>query len=444
MSNLKYPMISLDSAWRFSPIVHIATVYLCVSGCIGYHSSASGENLWHYLTQHHASVDVMDVVPSDDHFFLAGVRTVIIPWEDDYTPEVESIIPPQQRKLLWVLNVNHREQNLVWHREYPNLPDVNEVYSIAATANNQLCVVYGGEPREETVINPLVLRLDTTGESLWFKTIFPPAGAADSEFLASERIANLDAINVTAASNNACLVGLITRSVQSQSEAFRLHLIRYDSHGHINWHKILPTGLYGTMYLLTDSSASRHFVLTTNLSRDAALEAMILGRAFVPQIHITTLDSDGKVLLNVDLSQALGGVWLNNAIALDTNSLLITGKKSSAWLAHILNDGQVLSEYASNFGGNGTDAFQAIAPQGEEAFLIANDGKLSVFDTKLRLQSTRNIVDSALHEYANPRLSSQLPTDLAVEKIIPLAANHYLLFYKYGSRIVEIDLHEKP
>ena len=87
-------MISLHSVWRFPPIVRrIATVCLCVSGCIGYHSRVSGETLWSYLTQRHASVDVMDVVSSDDHFFLAGVRTVIIPWEDKYTPEVESIIP---------------------------------------------------------------------------------------------------------------------------------------------------------------------------------------------------------------------------------------------------------------------------------------------------------------------------------------------------------------
>jgi hypothetical protein len=437
-------MISLHSVWRFPPIVRrIATVCLCVSGCIGYHSRVSGETLWSYLTQRHASVDVMDVVSSDDHFFLAGVRTVIIPWEDKYTPEVESIIPPLQRKLLWVLSVANHEQNLIWHREYPNLPDVNEVYSTAATANNQLCVVYGGEFREETAINPLVLRLDATGESLWFKAIFPSAGATDSEFLASERIANLDAINVTATSTNACLVGLITRSVQSQSEAFRLHLIRYDSQGHINWHKILPTGLYGTMYLLTDSSASRHFVLTTNLSRDAALEAMILGRPFVPQIHIATLDSDGRVLLNVNLSQTLSGVWLDNAIALDANSLIVTGKKSSAWLAHISSDGEVLSEYVNNYGDNGTDAFQAITPRGEEAFLIASGEKISVFDTKLRLQSTEKIANSTLHEYANPRISAQLPADLAVEKIVPLAANHYLLFYKYGSRMVEIYLKEQ-
>jgi hypothetical protein len=301
-------------------------------------------------------------------------------------------------------------------------------------------VVYGGEPLLDTAINPLMLRLNANGDSLWYKPVFPPADSADLDFLPTEQIANLDAINVAATSNKACLLALITRSVQSQSETFRLHLIRYDSQGNINWHKVLPTGLYGTTYLLTNSAASRHFVVTTNLSRDAALEAMILGQPFVPQINIATIDSEGTWLHNIYRATPLSDTWLNGAIVSAPDSLILVGKKHGSWIAHIQSDGHVINEYIDNGNDRIGDGFQAIANRDKSGFIITHNGFISIFDLQLRLQTTLNIADFTTQSYANPNLSSQLPRDLPVEKLLPLNTNDYLLFYKYGSRLEKINI----
>ncbi|WP_455210685.1 hypothetical protein [Kaarinaea lacus] len=381
----------------------------------------------------------MDIAPGQERFYIAGVRSVIMPWDTDPASKIESIVPPLRRKILFVLKVNNQEQNVVWHKDYANLPDVNEVYSIATTADDQLCVIYGGESLLETAINPLVLRLDGTGETSWYKPVFPPTENALPDFRPNEQIANLDAINVVATSDNSCLLLFITRIVHAESETFRLHLIRYDSQGNINWHKALPTDLYGTTYLLNNGSERGYFIVTTNLSRDAALEAMLLGQPFIPQITVVTINNDGKLLRTIEQSNSLSGAWLNNAIAPTPNSLILIGKKRSAWMAHMQSIGQVVSEYIDNTEDKISDEFQAIANK-DSGFIVTHNGLISLFDERLRLQTTLKIADVTNQSYENSNLSSQLPNDLSVEKLLPLNGNDYLLFYKYGSRLAKINL----
>jgi hypothetical protein len=432
-------MPPLDKIRRFShPKLGII---MCVLTVYSVHP-AVGDTLWDYLARYPTSVDLMDIAPADHQFFVIGARSEFLRWESDSTPPVETIVPPLQRNLLLVLNVDKREQDLVWHREYANLPDVHEVYSTAPTTDHQLCIVYGSDTRKETGINPLMVRLDRTGGSLWFKHVFPQDTDTDSEFVSGEHIANLDAIKLTATANNACLLALITRSTQFE-ETFRLHLIRYGEQGEIVWHKVLPTNLYGKSHLLSAHPPWRHFVVQTNVSRDAALQAMMRGQAFIPQINMIVLDSDGGVLPKIDLPNTLNDAWLYNAMATSPKSLLFVGKKGGPWLAHIHSDGHVATEHFDNNKIITSGAVTAITARGKRGYIITHDGYISVLDPKLHLQSTEAIKDMVTKSYHNPQLALEHPEHLAVDKLLPLNTAHYLLFYQYGSQLVEVNLEKQ-
>ncbi|KPJ93917.1 MAG: hypothetical protein AMJ53_06275 [Gammaproteobacteria bacterium SG8_11] len=430
-------MIYLNFHKRITPMVGaLGAVILCVFST----QAMTNETLWSYLAQNNNNLDLMDITVTDEQIFVLGVKTRIIPWPMDSTAQSQSLLPPSQRKLLTVLNAKTGKEQVNWRREYPSLPDASEIYSSAATPDHHLCLVYGGEYGEQSTINPLVLRLDDKGDIAWFKQALPTVSVQGSHFLPSEQIANLDAIKITAAGSNACLLALITRSVHTNSETFRLHLIRYDGRGHIDWHRVLPTGLYGNMYLLQAADATRHFIVSTNLSRDAALEAMFLGQPFVPQIKIATIDSEGNLLPNTHQLQSLNGAWLNNVIATAPDSLILIGKKRNAWLARIQSDGQLLNEYVDSDTTEGSYEYQAIVDRDKNGFIIAHSGVLRLFDKQMHLQATLNIADITTQSYENPNLSTQLPEDLAVEKLLPVSARDYLLFYKYGTRLMKIEL----
>ncbi len=399
--------------------------------------AAAQETLWNYLAQHGIDVDLMDIAPGKGRFFIAGVRSVAIPWD---TAEEQTIVPPMRRNLLLVLTATNGDQHLLWRREYTDLPDVYEVYSIAATTNEHLCVVYGNQPAEQTAINPFVVRLDNKGEPLWFKHIFPGGTEPGPDFLPTEHIANLDAIYMATSDNNSCVLAFVTRSVEGYDETYRLHVTRYDPNGAVAWHQSRQTDLYGKMLVVSSTPTSRHFLVQTNMSRDAALQAMILGQPFVPKITITSWDADGRLQQTVDLKNGFKNVWLHNVMATSADSLLIIGKKGRPWMAHVQRSGSTLNEFVGENKSPDNDAFDAIAPQGSDGYVVTHNGHISRFDSTLKQQSVWKIEDVTIKDFHNPRLITQLPNDLSVEKILPLSTQHYLLFYQYGSRLRAVDL----
>jgi hypothetical protein len=429
-------MNSLSTISPCSQLKHlIATMVVCICSL----SVASAESLWGYLAQYQADVDLMDITTGHQEIFITGVKIKTFPWQNDSTSQVESITPPPQRQLLVILNISKPELNVSWHREYPDLPDVHEVYTTAAAADGQMCLVYGQEPWDEKAINPLILRLATGGELIWFKPLFTDKTGTPPGFMPGEQIANLDAIDVIATSDNMCLLALVTRSVRS-SELYRLHLIRYDSQGYINWHKALPTHLYGEMHLVSGSTASQHYLITTNLSRDAALQAMFLGQAFVPQFDIYAVTTGGDSIEPINMPETFGDTWLFNSVSASDGSLLMIGRKTGPWLAYLKNNGRVSSKHFDSHTITNNDAFTAIATRDNHGFIAAHDGRISILDQTLNLQSTASIKDVTTKIYQNPELARQLPENLRAEQLLHLSASHYLLFYQYGSRLVEIDM----
>jgi hypothetical protein len=430
------PLIKITPNSQFKRL--IVTIIVCICN----QSVASAETLWGFLAQYQAGVDLMDITTSQQEIFVTGVKVTTIPWQNESVPQAETIIPPLQRKLLMILNTSKPELNLSWHREYPELPDVHEVYATAATADGQVCLVYGGEPWDENAINPLILRVANGGDILWFKPLFPDKAESQPDFMPGEQIANLDAIDVVTTGDNMCLLALVTRSVQSP-ELYRLHLIQYDSQGNINWHKALPTQLYGEMHFVAHNTALEPYLITTNLSRDAALQAMFLGQAFVPQFNIYSVTPGGNSIQPISLPESFGNTWLFNSVGVSDGALLLIGRKTGPWLAYLKNNGSVLSKQFNSHKMTNNDAFTAITTRDNQGYIAAHDGLISVLDQTLNLQSTVSIKDVTTKSYQNPQLSRQLPENLRAEKLLHLSAAHYLLFYQYGSRLVEIDLEKQ-
>jgi hypothetical protein len=167
---------------------------------------------------------------------------------------------------------------------------------------------------------------------------------------------------------------------------------------------------------------------------------MMLGQSFTPKINMSILDSEGNSIRNIQLQNTVDDAWLHNAISTSPETLLFIGKRGGPWLARIQDDGRVLSEHIENENIAQSEAFTAIATRDQQGFIITHGGHVSVFDRQLNVQSTAAIQDITARSYRNPQLARDLPENLMVNKIIGLSTTHYLLFYQYGSRLVEINL----
>ena len=88
-------MMTLNSTWQgSSPIRRIPILITIIFICLYSRHVIGANTLWEYLAQHNTSAELMDITSDKERIFLAGVRNVIVPWDNNSTPEAESIVMP--------------------------------------------------------------------------------------------------------------------------------------------------------------------------------------------------------------------------------------------------------------------------------------------------------------------------------------------------------------
>ena len=406
-----------------------AILLVASSACFG------SENLWDILKRESKGLDVLALDSLAGDFALVGVKYLEIPWESQENPEISPLLPPVVRKQLYIFRVATND-TVVWRQTYPSLPDVQEVFSIDATFDQRLCIVFGEQRGQEAILNPVPLQVDGTGKILWAKRNVISSLKANSDHAESvEEIANLDTLRVVASSDNGCLLAFVSRIFTGEAETYQLHLIQYLSDGNVRWHKTLATEMYGKLFLVNNKAGGQYVVIQTNQSRDAAIEAMMLGMPFVPQTTVTGIDYEGKAIFQKVNPGSLSNVWVKDVIDAAGDAFVIAGKTKSAWVGQLSSDGKVLSYFDAQVG-----EFNAVSKTQSGGYLLARGDSLTLLDKDQKTFSSQKIQAVTTHRFVNQYLMDRLPGEMPVEKMILTHHNEYLLLYELGSKLLKVRI----
>jgi len=396
------------------------------------------ENLWDFLGQQGKALDIMSVNSVAGHIVLVGAKYVEAPWPTPQGSEAGPFLPPVVRKRLYVMSAAANEQ-LEWQQAYEALPDVHEIFSTAGTGDQRLCVVYG-EPAgdDEIVLDPVLLQIDAHGKILWAKRILSSSLEAKSSVPgAVEQIANLDTLRVLGSPDNGCVLSYVTRTISQNGEKFNLHVIHNTAAGNIKWQQTVDTQLYGKLFFVHSQAENRYVVVQTNQSRDAAIEAMMLGVPFVPQTALVGVDYSGKVSFQTVEPAELSKLWVKNVHSGEGGLILLAGKTTAAWAGLVSHNGEIT---------NHTDVsgheFSAVAAAGSGGYLLSRGDHLTRTTSKLDIVSDQPIRSVTTRQYLNQYLTARLPDDLPVQQIIPLRNDEYLLLYTLGGKLLKVRLNK--
>lgn len=397
------------------------------------------DNFWNVLKQDGKALDIMSANSVAGQLMLIGAKYVEVSWPGDEQPPVqgqlegEPFLQSVVRKQLYMMAIAPDEQ-VVWQNTYPALPDVHEIYSVAANDDQHLCVVYGEQSNDdESVFDPVLLQLDVHGRILWAKrNLIAPQDSKRQVSELPEQIANLDTLRVTTSSDNGCVLAFVTRSIERQVEKFRLHVIQHSAEGDIQWQRSLDTELYGKLFLVRNKQASQYVVVQTNQSRDAAVRAMMLAVPFVPKTALIGFDYRGKVIFQRIAPKDLSQLWVKTVLNTDGESILMAGKTKTAWAGLVNPKGEI-----KKFTDKLDDEFTASAMDAD-GFLLSRGDHLTLTSNNLDIVSDQAIPEVTKQQYLNQYLMNRLPEGLPVQQIVPVGNDNFLLLYLLGSKIIKV------
>jgi hypothetical protein len=406
-----------------------AILLVSTSACFG------AENLWDVLKRESKGLDVLALDSLAGDFALVGVKYLEIPWVSQENPEVSPLLPPVVRKQLYIFRVAPNDA-IVWRQTYPALPDVQEIFSIDATFDQRLCIVFGEQRGQEAILNPVLLQVDGAGKILWAKrNVISSLKVNSNNAESAEEISNLDTLRVVASSANGCLLAFVSRQFINQAENYLLHLIQYLPDGNIRWHKTLATEMYGKLFLVNNKAADQYVVIQTNQSRDAAIEAMMLGMPFVPQTSVVGIDYEGEVLFQKVNPGSLSNLWVKDVIDTPGDAFIIAGKTKSAWVGQLSSSGKVLSYIDAQEG-----EFNAVSKTQSGGYLFARGDSLTLMDKDQKTFSSQKIQAVTTHQFVNQYLLDRLPGEMPVEQMMLVHHNEYLLLYELGSKLLKVRI----
>lgn len=395
----------------------------------------SAENLWSVLKKEGSALDIMALDSFAGEFAIVGVQYVEVPWASQGEIELAPLVPPVVRKQLYILRVAEND-TIVWRNSYPTLPDALEIFSIAATSDNRLCVVFGEQRGQEAILNPVLLQVDGAGKVLWAKrNIISSLEANIDKSEPIEQIANLDTLHVLASSNNGCVITFVTRQFSKDVEKFQLLFVQYAPDGNVQWRQSTATEMYGKLFFIHNSAANNYVVIQTNQSRDAAIEAMMLAVPFVPKTALVGIGYKGDISYQFANPDSLANVWVKDVYDSAGDAFLIAGKTKSAWAGQLNSSGKVL-KFVDALEGE----FTAVAGANSDDYLFARGDSLTLSENDLTTYSNQKIKDVITHQYANQYLMARLPDDMPVEQMIALGNHEYMILYKLGSKLVKVSL----
>ena len=425
----------LVSTWRYK-WPHRRAACLCAFALALTHFACfSEDNFWDVLEQQGRALDIMSINAVSGRIIMVGARYADAPWQARGESDASAFLPSVMRKQLYIMSIAANEQ-VIWQHSYPALPEVSEIFSTAATGNQHLCVLYGEQPGDDVISDPVLLQVDAQGKILWAKRNLITKSSMDSSATDSlEQIANLDTLRVTGSPDNGCVLVYVTRQISGNNEKFRLHVAQHSPDGNEKWQQSVDTQLYGKLFLVHSQGANRYVIVQTNQSRDAAIQAMMLGEPFRPKTALLGVDYSGNVIFQTVEPAELSRLWVNSVLEGESDSILIAGRIKTAWAGHVNKDGKI-----RNFTDVFDDEFTAGAVVSTSGYLLSRGDHVTLTTGKLEVltdQPTRNVVT---RQYLNQYLMARLPDDLPVQQIIPVNNNEYLLMYSLGSRLVKIRL----
>lgn len=396
-------------------------------------SAVAATDFWDVLEEQGKALDIMNIDSVAGQLMVVGARYVEATWITPEDPEGSPLLPPAVRKQLYVMSVAADEQ-VLWQQTYPALPDVHEVYGTAVSDDGRLCVLFGEQSTGDTlVLDPVLLQFDERGKILWAKRNLITASTSNVQGGESlEQVANLDTLRVTASPDNGCVLVYVTRTISKDADTFKLHIIKHSSMGDVMWQQALDTALYGKLFLVHNKQAKQYAIVQTNQSRDAAVEAMMLGVPFVPKTAIIGVSYNGDVLFQSLEPQELAKLWVKTATSTESESILLAGKTKSAWAGLVDGKGKI-ERYTDRL----DDEYSAVAAS-SDGILLSRGDHLTQVTTQLELVSDQAIQLITTRRYVNQYLAARLPDDLPVQQIIPAGGNDYLLLYTLGSKLIKI------
>lgn len=404
---------------------------LLVSSC----ASLGAENLWHVLKREGKELDITSLASFAGEFAIVGAQYVEIPWASQGDTEISPLVPPIVRKQLYIIRVTEND-NIVWRQSYPALPDVHEIFSVAATNDQRLCVLFGEQRSQEAILNPVLLQVDEAGKVLWVKrNVISSLATSLHKSASTTQVANLDTLRVVESTANGCVLTFVTHQLFNETEKFQLHAIQFLPDGTIQWQQHLDTEMYGKLFLINNRAANHYVIIQTNQSRDAAIEAMMLGVPFIPQAAVVGISFKGEVVYQFANPDSLSNVWVKDAYDAIGESFLIAGKTGTAWAGKLNKSGRVLSYVDVHEG-----EFNAVSEAESSGYLFARGDSLTLSDKNLKTHSDQKIKDVTTNQYINQYLMARLPDDLPVEQMILLHRNEYLLLYKLGSKLLKVRI----
>lgn len=392
----------------------------------------SKEYLWDFLEKRGNELDIMSISTVAGQIVLVGARYVEVPWPMQEESETSPFSPPLASKQLYVISTAANEE-IAWRQGYPVLPDVQEIFSTAATSGERLCVVYGEQSgSEEVVLDPVLVQLDSHGKILWAKRNLIAAVKSKASGPV-EQIANLDTLRVAGSPDNGCILAYVTRTISENDEKFNLHVIHNSFDGDVKWQQTLDTQLYGKLFLTHNEAASRYVIVQTNQSRDAAIQAMMLAVPFVAKTALIGLDYMGNVSFQTVEPDELSKLWVKNIAHSEGETILLAGKVKTAWAGRVSFNGGIKNHI------DGLDGeFSAAAPAASGGYLLSRGDHLTLTTGNLEAVSDQPARSVMVRQYLNQYLTARLPDDLPVQQIVPLGNNEYLLLYTLGSKLLKV------
>lgn len=411
-----------------------AAVIFIVLWCSSF-PAVCGESLWQLLEK-----QASDLVLKG--FALQGNKVNIIAAMQASKPTTESpqaagTVGPNNRKYyVSALQIN-RDEKVVAQHVYSQAPEVEDVYATVTTSSDNLCILYSQKVTSAD-ISPVVLRANADGQMQWLKTLSDRSSTGlNLRLHPLAKIANSDAITLVAADSDSCLVAFVTSIELPHELIYKLHTVKLGVDGKLLWHKVRDATLYGKLFAVYNKAADLLVVVQSNLSRDAAIVAMMQGEPYVPLLEILLIKKSGEVRQIVEKLAPLSGLWLKTVLNTSTESILLAGNKDAAFILEFnLKTGAMKQ---SNFP---VDVVELGLRKNAGGYVFAGDDSFiqatNQYKPELMLSIKKNTTFTYIHPSAANYLLLDAVENRSLQDIVPLSDTEYLLLYKEGNRLVKI------
>lgn len=426
---INFPLISFDFHRVFLRIV------LLISGLFYVNAGYANDDLWKVLQKEGDALELMAIVSLGDSILLVGAKYEEQVWRAN-DGDGSTLVAPVIRKQLHLINFN-LDEKLIWSQSYPVFPDVNEIFSVSVTGGKHICIAYGRHYRNNEVINPVVLQLEPGGKIIWANTEAIPGSSIKPSPSTLVQVANLDSIKTVGTEDSGCGLGYILRRQTVDRESLEVNLLHFDNKGNLQWHFNRETDLYGKMFIAHDQQAKHFAIVQTNQSRDAAIEAMMAARAFTPHTSMSIVSSNGELVKYHKELQQLSNIWVKHIVDAPGERILLVGNSKSAWAGFIDTQGQV-----SGINNSLEGEFSHVNFREKNGYLLVRDESLVSTGKLLNPQLNRPISQLVKKKYSNAYIERKLPEQVAIQNIVPLKNNNYLILYKLGSILLKVELGE--